>query len=132
MKLAKSLFIVWVLLWFFFACRQFWLRPSFLNYYYHMVLADAEGRRAMTYGPEFYRFLHFCNESLPPRSRFQLIGPPDWSIDRVRAHYYLYPHRLSDDPDYLLVYKTPLFRPNGSVLLAALDQESFILKVKRD
>jgi hypothetical protein len=132
MKLAKVLFLVWIFIWSFFFCRQFLFNPSFLIHYYHMALADAEERRAISYGFEFYRYLRFCKESLPAHSRFQLIGPLDWSLDRVRAHYYLYPHRLSDDPDFLLVYKTPLFRSNRTVLYAALDQESFILKVKRD
>ena len=132
MKSVRIFFLVWVLLWLLFACRQFWRSPSFLSYYYQLVLADAEGRRAISYGSEFYRFLRFCNQSLPPGSRFQLIGPPDWSIDRVRAHYYLYPLRLNDNPYFLLVYKSPLFRSNKAIMFAALDQESFILKIKRD
>jgi hypothetical protein len=132
MKLAKVLFLVWISIWLFLFCRQYLFNPSFLTRYYHLALADAEGRREMSYGSEFYRYLRFCEESLPARSRFQLIGPPDWSLDRVRAHYYLYPHRLSDDPDFLLVYKTPLFRQSETVLYASLDKESFILKVKRD
>jgi hypothetical protein len=132
MKLAKFLFLVWIFSWSFFLYRQFLFNAPFLIRFYHMALADAEGRRAISYGFEFYQFLTFCKESLPAHSRFQLVGPVDWSLDRVRAHYYLYPHRLSDHPDFILVYKTPLFRSNKTVPYAALDQESFILKVKRD
>ena len=132
MKLARFLFLVWILSWSFLFCRQFLFSPSFLNWSYHLALADAEGRQAIAYGFEFYQFLAFCRKSLPDHSRFQLIGPLDWSLDRVRAHYYLYPHRLSDNPDFILVYKTPSFQSNKTVPYAALDRESFILKVKRD
>jgi len=132
MKLARCFLLIWILIWLFLFCRQYLLNPSFLSRYYHLALADAEGRREISYGAEFYRYLKFCEKSLPARSRFQLIGPEDWSLDRVRAHYYLYPLRLSDDPDFLLVYKTPRFRPNATVLYASLDKDSFILKVKRD
>ena len=132
MKLARFLILVWILSWTFLFCRQFLFSPSFLNRSYHLALADGEGRQAITYGLEFYRFLAFCKKSLPAHSRFQLIGPPDSSLDRVRAHYYLYPHRLSNNPDFILVYKTPSFQSNKALPYAALDLESFILKVKRD
>ena len=132
MKLARIWFLIWIFIWFFLFCRQYLINPSFLTRYYHLAVADAEGRREISYGSEFYRYLKFCQKSLPANSRFQLIGPPGWSLERVRAHYYLYPHRLSDNPDFLLVYKDPLFRPGKTQLYASLDKESFILKVKRD
>jgi hypothetical protein len=132
MKFAKGILLVWILVWLISFFRYYVFNPSLLSQYCQLVRTDGEGRRAIVYGIEYCHFLNFCRESLPAHSRFKLVGPPESSLDRVRAHYYLYPLRISDNPDFLVVYKDPSFKTNNTVLFASWDRDSFILKVQRN
>ena len=128
-KVLRLAVAIWVAIWVLFWVKPF-VKDKFLAEEY-LVLArsDFEGRRAVTYGKDLYRFFLFCSAKLPPDSRFDIVGVEYTSIDRARALYYLYPSLLSESPEFLLVYKTPHFLAENTMLYASLDEGSFILRI---
>lgn len=119
---------VWAAVWVFFLLWPFLKNPSGLRVALEFLRSDAEGRRALVYGEEFYEFLRFCQQKLPAGSTFHLVGIDYAAVEKVRAFYVLYPCLVSENPDYLLVYKKPGYEHEGTHLFAALDSARFILK----
>lgn len=126
LRIALALWlVVWALLW----LKPFVKDPFLARKYVLLAQSDFEGRRAVIYGKDFYRFLQFCSAKLPAGSRFDIVGVEYTSIDRARAVYYLYPSLLSESPRFRLVYKTPHFSAENTMRYASLDEASFILQV---
>jgi hypothetical protein len=119
---------LWILLWLFFLLwpnarnRDLWLE------YDTLVRSDAETRRAVIYGKDFFEFLEFCKQTLPAGSTFRLVGVAYQDIARVRALYYLYPCLQSESPQYTLVYRASGFRLEGTSTWAVLDPSRYVLR----
>ncbi len=131
MRPYRIAFVVWMTIWAALFCRQFLLQPEWVRQFVELASADSDGRRAIAYGRDFYEFLRFCHATLPSRCTYRLIGPAEWSVDRVRAHYYLYPRLLSEKPDYILIYREPTYGEDHTSLLAVMNKENRILKAER-
>ncbi len=101
MKLAKTTLIIWVFFWILFVVRG--LYKGEFREYRALLQRDAETKRAYIVGEDLYEFLNFCLMNLPRESSYQLRGELK-SIDERRLVYYLYPHKKSDNPEYLLCY----------------------------
>jgi hypothetical protein len=132
MKIFKIILTVWIALWIFFTAKGFMVEKdkSTFKEYASLVCADWEGKRAIVFGKDLYKFLKFCKANLPTGAGYEMIGIPEDSIDSPRLVYYLYPSIKKRDADFILVYKKPDFSKEGAYLYASLDKESFILKRK--
>ena len=82
-------------------------------------------KRALTTGGGFYDFILFCNKVLPERVDVALIAPAPYP--KTKGAYYLYPHRVLDQADYLLVYDGTAGRQNYS-LFAKFNDQAYILR----
>jgi hypothetical protein len=129
MRICRVVFAVWVAVWLVFFSQQVLWGRKVINECQHLIQSNKEQRRAEAYGEDYYAFLRFCQANLPHNTRFQLVGPPEWSVDRVRAHYFLYPSLVSEKPEFILVYKTPAFHAKKATQIAALSHESYVLRV---
>jgi hypothetical protein len=87
-------------------------------------------KRDLTMGGGFYNFLNFCNKVLPERAEVELsfIG----NFYRSRGPYYLYPHRVSNDAPYLIVFHKEVAkkRLKDYSLFAKFKSGEYILKKK--
>jgi hypothetical protein len=129
MRICKVVFAIWVAVWLVFFSQQVLWGRKLINECPHLIQSNTEQRRAEAYGEDYYAFLRFCQANLPHNTRFQLVGPPEWSVDRVRAHYFLYPSLVSEKPEFILVYKTPTFQAKKATQIATLSRESYVLRV---
>lgn len=132
MKLFKFILASWAAIWIFFTIRGIVIEKdkSTFKDYVSLVCADEEGKRAIVYGKDLYKFLQFCKTRLPQAAAYEIVGIQKDSIDLPRLIYYLYPFVESSDSDFILVYKKQNFSKEGTYLYASLDKESFILKYK--
>lgn len=86
-----------------------------------------EQKHAYIIGKELYDFLLFCETKLPPRQKVSLIANfKGYSYYKFR--YYLYPHRISADADYIIVYNNKSFYKEGYSTFAQFDETSRILR----
>jgi hypothetical protein len=130
-EISKPLRIIlslWIPVWIFYWIWPVVKKPERLRTTVALLREDADGRRAIAFGENFYRFLQFCKQKLPAHSAFRLVGVDDASIDRVRAIYYLYPCVASSSPEYILVYENATYREENADLHALLTPTQFILK----
>jgi hypothetical protein len=130
-KPLRWLLGLWVLIWAFFLVWPVFRNSLQLGSILKVLLADEEGRRAASYGPDFYAFLRFCKEKLPAGAAFRLVGIDYAAVEKVRAFYFLYPCLVSENPDYILVYRQPDSQVEGAYLYAAMDPSRYILKTLR-
>jgi hypothetical protein len=130
-KAQRLILGLWIPIWIFFLISPILKNPGQLKVMMRLLQSDIEGRRAIVYGPEFYRFLQFCREKLPTGSTFRLVGVDYAAIEKVRAFYHLYPCLVSENPDYILVYNMPRYQQAGADLFAVLDPTHFILKTSQ-
>lgn len=132
MKIFRIILAVWVLAWLFSNVRGFIVEKdkSTFKDYMGLVFADEEGKRAIVFGEDQYKFFKFCKANLPDQASYEIIGIPEDSIDLPRLNYYLYPSLRNQNPDFILVYKKAGFEKQENILYASLNKESFILKRK--
>jgi hypothetical protein len=88
-----------------------------------------EARQRQSYGEELYEFSQLCRRTLPETARFEIVGLERGSQDHSRLVYLLYPRVLSEQPEYLLVYQSPLYGRPDSHRLASLGDGNFILRI---
>ena len=108
--ILKAIIAVWVLLWLLFLVREDKDgQYRELGYLYTHDYADKVSYLA---GEDVFSFLVFCRESLPAGSTYELAGFKEFSIDKVRMRYFLWPLRgTEEDADFVIVYgesKVPL------------------------
>ena len=124
----RLILALWLPVWFFFLVLPLRKEPSRIASMFRLARANAEARRAATYGEEFDAFLRFCKEKLPAGSTFRLVGIDYASIDRVRAFYFLYPNSVAEHAQFILVYRSPGYRESDTQFYTSLNSGSFILK----
>ena len=106
-QFTKKIFITilstWVILWLFFLVRED------KDGQYRMIgelyrSSDAE-KTGTVYGAGFYDFLVFCRNAMPADATYEIRGFDKYSIDEVRARYFLWPMRSDTRrPDFEIVY----------------------------
>jgi hypothetical protein len=82
-------------------------------------------KRALTTGGGFYDFMLFCHKALPARVDVSLIAPDPYP--KNKGSYYLYPHRVVDQAEYLLVYDGNA-ETKGYSPFAKLNERAYILR----
>ena len=122
-----AIFIIWCVLWLNFIARDFYKHKLF-GEYVTLMRSDYDGKYAVTYGKNLYRFLKFSKTVLPEEASFRLEGIKAFSIDSRRTIYYLYPALNKENPEYILVYNRRGFQMDGYKMCESLNSADFILK----
>lgn len=103
-KIFYILLTVWIILWINFIARDLFKRGD-LRDYRALIEKDAEGKRAYTYGEQFYKFLKFVKQEIPEGESYKLVGVKNLSLAHRRAVYFLYPALEKENPGYVAYYK---------------------------
>ena len=115
-QLTKNIFIailfVWVAIWLFFLVREDKEgQYSTLEVLYRSPSAE---RTEIIYGADFYEFLVFCRNAMPSDATYAILGFDKYSIDEVRARYFLWPAKVDDrHPDFKIIYGSESRVPEG-------------------
>ena len=95
--------------------------------YKSLLFKSEEQRRALVYGSDLYTMLSLAKKNLPENTTFSIVGLENHSVEHRRAIYYLYPFSESQNPQYVLVYKTPGTSRKGYNKTISIDGDTFIL-----
>jgi hypothetical protein len=99
----KLVFAVWLTLWVFFLVRED--KDGQYKTLKFLYTHNTEEKTGYIMGEELYGFLLFCRDNVPAGSTYELTGFKKFSIDEVRARYFLWPLRnTSENPDFKIVY----------------------------
>ena len=120
----RIVILIWIVLW---AVFHFMSFSEDLSNYKQVKGLSLEQKHAYILGNELYDFLLFCKMKLPSRQKVSLIANFKGSFD-FKFRYYLYPHRICADADYILVYHDKSFYKEGYSSFAKFDESSRILK----
>jgi hypothetical protein len=103
-NILKLLLAIWIVLWVLFLIREDKDgQYASLKYQYSHGREDRM-RNIMT--PELYDLMLFCREKMPAGSTCELAGFKAFSIDEVRARYFLWPVRNTrGDADFIIIYE---------------------------
>jgi hypothetical protein len=129
-KLAHTIVTFWLLLWIGLLGRSCVKNRSYWNEPIRLAHSSPEERRALAYGDQLYQFFKFCAEYVPENFTYQIAGLSIDSIDRARLVYLLYPRTLSEQPDFIIVYKAAGFQKQSARLVASFDSDSYILDAR--
>ncbi|NQU16565.1 MAG: hypothetical protein HQ564_00750 [Candidatus Saganbacteria bacterium] len=122
-KIVSILFVFWILL----AINSEYNNINIIRSDWHLLGKTLEQKQALTTDPAFYAFLTFCKEKLPPKSKIKFLTAAGY-FDSKGA-YYLFPHLISDEPDYLLIYKkSPELDSTKYTLYSKYKEGEYILK----
>jgi hypothetical protein len=99
----RIIFAVWIFLWIFFL-----IRPDKDGQYASLLYLYAHGyneKVSHIIGGQLSDLLIACGRDLPEGATYDIRGFEKFSIDEVRARYYLWPFRKeSQDPQFIIVY----------------------------
>ncbi len=126
-NLAKVVFAVWIAIWALFLVRPY-IKKDLLKEYGELSSRPLEGKRAYVTGEDLYKFIQSCKEALPGASSYEIAGLEERPHDERRAIYYLYPHVIKPDPDYILVYDKAGFSRAGYYVFMQFDNKRYMLK----
>ncbi|MGB2629607.1 MAG: hypothetical protein WBD17_00005, partial [Candidatus Omnitrophota bacterium] len=99
----KLVFVVWIALWVLFLVRED--KDGQYGALKYLYTHSGEDRTRFIIGEPLYGFLLYCRENIPMGSSYQLLGFKKFSIDEVRARYFLWPLvSVPEDPDFKVVY----------------------------
>jgi len=118
----------WVILWIFFQTRPYTILKKGKESQSLLKASTQLDRKRIIAGETFMDFIEFCQQRLPSKSRYRVVGL-DWTKIEYRwLQYYLYPHFDTDPHDYLLVYNMSSYSRKGYSLFARINSDYFILK----
>jgi len=120
----RIIILIWIILW---AVFHFMSSAEDFANYKQLKGLSLEQKHAYILGNELYDFLLFCKMKLPPRQNVSTVGNFRGHIES-RFRYYIYPHRICADADYILVYNDKSFYKKGYSSFAKFDESSRILK----
>ncbi|MFH1360380.1 MAG: hypothetical protein ABIJ41_05005 [Candidatus Omnitrophota bacterium] len=85
-------------------------------------------KRSLTTGNGIVEFAAFCEKELPARSIIGFVTPGPYFFGKLA--YFLYPHRTTESPEYLLVFHQEVDKITGGnyVLFAKFKEGEYILK----
>ena len=122
--ITAALLVTFFVLWAIYSVRSF--KKDFVDYAKVRTLSTEE-KHAYILGEDLYGFLDFCRRKLPGRASFELAA--DLNVYKTsRFLYYIYPHRVSETADYIVVYNKKSFRKQGYRVFSEFDSSGRILK----
>jgi hypothetical protein len=103
LRVFKIIFIVWIVLWVLFLARED--KDGQYRMLYHLYTHDGTDNVRYVVGSDLYDFLVFCKDSIPTGFTYRLSGFKEFSIDEVRARYFLWPLKsVEKDPNFVIIY----------------------------
>ena len=73
--------------------------------------------REMTTSNNFYSFLQFALKSVPEKEPVTLYLPENSNYFKQKAPYFIYPHLITNDASYILIFKNDNVKLNKQVQL---------------
>src|SRR5215471_11781134 len=128
-RLANLAIWLWLAVWIILLAKAIVGDRAGVHETLQLLWETPEARRRQSYGEELYEFSQLCRRTLPETARFEIVGLERGSQDHSRLVYLLYPRVLSEQPEYLLVYQSPLYGRPDSHRLASLGDGNFILRI---
>ena len=111
-NIFKIVITIWVILWAFFLIRED--KEGQYRLLRGLYLEKPEGRTRLVYGGDLYDFLVFCRGCIPSGYTYQITGFEKYSIDEMRARYFLYPAiSVGNNPDFKIIYGRDIPAPDG-------------------
>ena len=102
-NIFSIILIVWTVLWIVFLVRED-KDGQYRTLGYLYAHTPQEGMQHLM-GDKLYSFIRYCKENIPPDATYQMFGFEDFSIDEVRARYFLWPRkRVEEGADFEVVY----------------------------
>ena len=102
-RILKLAFAVWIVLWVFFLARED-KDGQYRSLAYNYTHGYADKVRYLM-GADLYDFLVFVAGNMPEDATYELAGFEKFSIDEVRARYFLWPLKSSaGGADFRVVY----------------------------
>ncbi|OGC04051.1 hypothetical protein A2276_05480 [candidate division WOR-1 bacterium RIFOXYA12_FULL_43_27] len=122
-KIVWTVIVLWILL----ETNAWYNQINILKSDWPLWGKTLDEKRAEVTGADFYNFLKFCDQKLPPGSKIQFETSAGYF--HSKATYYLYPHRMvTKEADYCLVYREPA-KAKGTIF-AKYKEGEYILKCK--
>ena len=114
--MKKHIFIavlfIWVVVWLFFLARG--SKDGQYRTLGKLYRSEDAERVGIIYGTGFYEFLVFCRTAMPKDATYEIRGFDKYSIDEVRARYFLWPTKAGAlRPDFKIVYGNRTSVPAG-------------------
>ena len=126
-RLLKICLAVWLALWVVFFLRE--NKDGEYKEFFDLTGKGLEEKRAYLLGEDFYDFLKFCQENVPPEARYKFAGLKPFAIEEVRAIYYLAPRKaVEEDYDYIFVYGEGVTPEKDFKKSAQMKSGAYILK----
>ena len=102
-KILIVILLLWVALWLFFLARED--KDGQYGTLKALYRSPDAKKAAIVYGSDFYDFLIFCRKAMPANATYEILGFDKYSIDEVRARYYLWPAKVGTQrPDFKITY----------------------------
>ncbi len=111
-NLFRSIFVIWCVLWLFFLVRED--KDGQYRALRELYRLKGEARTRHVMGGDLYDFLAFAREKIPAGSTCEIMGFEKYSIDEVRARYFLWPLKAGKGvTDFKIVYGQGVRVPAG-------------------
>jgi len=101
-RIVYSVLAIWIFFWILFFARG--LYKGNLRKYRALLSRSAEARISYIIGAEFHSFLKEAMDMMLKDATYRIASERK-PIDRYRIIYYLYPRKISNEPDYNIYYK---------------------------
>lgn len=125
----RGTFAVWALLWMFFLVRE-GKKNQYADLKYMYTHGYTDKVRYLL-GEDLADLLSLSAIYLPEGATYDIEGFKRFSIDEVRARYYLWPFmRVAEDPDFIIVYGGLKDVPDGYDNYVSAGSSGRILKRK--
>ncbi|GEM_PF-1133560 len=110
--ILKAVFAAWLVLWMFFLIRED--KDGQYGGLRYLYTHDHGSKVRYIIGDKLYGFLVFCRQSIPEGSTYELAGFERFSVNKVRARYFLWPLKnVEGDADFRIVYGREDTEPEG-------------------
>jgi len=122
--------LIWFLIGVFYLCSE--INRDYRDYSY-LISLSLEDKRAVISGGDFYRFLMFCDKTIPKGSDIKWVFPEGGFLGNseyhfFKAYYYLYPRNYRENAGYIIVYGKEAYNaPSGFKLFEEFRKDEYIL-----
>lgn len=125
--LSRVIIIMWLILWAFFLIRED-KDGQYASLKTIYTIPDSEKFRFIL-GANLYDFLLFCRSNIPDGATYNMEGFEKFSIDAVRARYFLYPLReVLENADFKIVYGKSPVSLDGYKIVKTFNDNGHIFK----
>jgi len=125
-NLIRSILVIWCVLWLFFLIRED--KDGQYRGLRELYCLKGEARTRHVIGGDLYDFLTFSREKIPQGSTYEILGFEKYSIDEVRARYFLWPLKAGKGgTDFKIVYEEGVRVPAGYEEFGRFGKKGYLL-----